>query len=134
VTNPNLSPQSLACTRWLQNLVTAGMRVILPEIADYEVRRELLRANKVQGIARLDALCQIIEYLPLTTATMRQAALFWAQARQTGQPTASDKTIDADMILVAQAITVNVSDIVIATTNVGHLSRFISADLWQNIT
>ncbi|WP_375501937.1 hypothetical protein [uncultured Nostoc sp.] len=64
---------------------------------------------------------------------MRQAALFWAQARQQGQPTASDKTIDGDIILVAQAITLNVTDVAIATTNVGHLSRFVSADLWQNI-
>jgi hypothetical protein len=74
-----------------------------------------------------------MEYLPITTAAMRQAALFWAQARQQGQPTAGDKTIDGDMILVAQAVTLGVSDVVIATTNVGHLSRFVQADLWRNI-
>jgi predicted nucleic acid-binding protein len=107
--------------------------VIIPEIADYEVRRELLRANKVRGIARLDELANSIEYLPITTTAMRQAAMFWAQARQQGQPTASDKTIDSDMILAAQAMTLDVVDVVIATTNVGHLSRFAIADLWQNI-
>ncbi|MDB9527567.1 hypothetical protein PN498_16330 [Oscillatoria sp. CS-180] len=64
---------------------------------------------------------------------MRQAAKLWAQARQKGQPTAGDKTIDGDMILIAQAKTLGNSDTVIATTNVGHLSRFIAADLWQNI-
>lgn len=64
---------------------------------------------------------------------MRQAALFWSQARQQGQPTAGDKTIDADIILVAQAVTLGIPNVVIATTNVGHLSRFISADLWHNI-
>ncbi len=64
---------------------------------------------------------------------MLQAALFWAQARQQGQPTSGDKTIDGDMILVAQAVTLGASDIVVATTNVGHLSRFVQADLWQNI-
>ena len=37
------------------------------------------------------------------------------------------------MILIAQAKALEVSDVVIATTNVGHLSRFIAADLWQNI-
>jgi hypothetical protein len=57
----------------------------------------------------------------------------WAQARQQGQPTASDKTINGDMIFVAQAITIAVPDVVIATTNVGHLSRFVAAELWQNI-
>jgi predicted nucleic acid-binding protein len=107
--------------------------MIIPEISDYEVRRELLRANKNKGIARLDDLAQLIEYLPLTTIAMRQAAQLWAQARQQGQPTAGDKTIDGDMILVAQTMTLEVSDIVIATTNIGHLSRFATAELWQNI-
>jgi hypothetical protein len=37
------------------------------------------------------------------------------------------------MILVAQGITLSIPDVIIATTNVGHLSRFIQADLWQNI-
>ncbi|MEG4997194.1 type II toxin-antitoxin system VapC family toxin [Microcoleus sp. B4-D4] len=134
VTNPKLSPESTLCTRWLQRLITtSNIRVIIPEIADYEVRRELLRANKVRGIARLDELANLVEYLPITTAAMRQAAMFWAQARQQGQPTAGDKTIDSDMILAAQATTLDVVDVVIATTNVGHLSRFATADLWQNI-
>ncbi|MCC3422604.1 MAG: nuclease [Microcoleus sp. PH2017_01_SCD_O_A] len=133
VTNPKLSPESTLCTRWLQTLITSNIRVIIPEIADYEVRRELLRANKVRGIARLDELANLVEYLPITTVAMRQAAMFWAQARQQGQPTAGDKTIDSDMILAAQAMTLDVVDVVIATTNVGHLSRFATADLWQNI-
>ncbi|MGK7893344.1 MAG: PIN domain-containing protein [Xenococcus sp. (in: cyanobacteria)] len=134
VTNPKLSPNSIACAQWLQNHLKSGNRVIIPEIADYEVRRELLRANKTKGIARLDDLAKLIEYLPITTIAMRQAAKLWAQARQQGQPTAGDKTIDGDMILVAQAMTIKVPDVVIATTNVGHLSRFIAAELWQNIT
>ncbi|MEH1797074.1 nuclease [Nostoc sp.] len=111
VTNPKLSAESLACTQWLQLLASSGSRVIIPEIADYEVRRELLRANKVKGIARLDELSQLLEYLPITTTAMRQAALFWAQARQQGQPTSGDKTIDGDIILVAQAVTLSVTDV-----------------------
>ena len=134
VTNPRRSPQSVACAQWLQALAARGSRVIVPEIADYEVRRELLRANKMEGLARLDALVGLLEYLPLTTAAMRQAALFWAQARQQGQPTADDKALDGDVILAAQAITLGVMDIVIATTNVGHLSRFAPAALWPDIT
>jgi predicted nucleic acid-binding protein len=133
VTNPKRSPRSLACAQWLQSLVSGGVRVAVPEIADYEVRRELLRANKTKGLAQLDAFANLLEYLPLTTSAMRQAALFWAQARQQGQPTAGDQTIDGDMILAAQAVTLGVADIVIATTNVGHLSRFAPAELWQNI-
>jgi predicted nucleic acid-binding protein len=133
ITNPKLSPESVACTQWLQAHITAGNRVIMPEIADYEIRRELLRANKTKGIARLDNLAGSVEYLPITTPALREAAQLWAQARQQGQPTAGDKTIDGDMILVGQTITIGVPNIVIATTNLGHLSRFIAAELWQNI-
>lgn len=134
VTNPNRSAQSIACAQWLQGLIKAGVRVVVPEIADYEVRRELLRAHKPKGVAQLDALVQLLEYIPITTMAMRQAALFWAQARQQGQPTASDKAIDADVILAAQAVTLVEADVIIATTNVGHLSRFVEADIWPNIT
>jgi len=133
VTNPRRSPQSLSCAGWLQSLVAADTRVIVPEIADYEVRRELLRANKLRGIGQLDALARLLEYLPITTAAMRQAASFWAQARQQGHPTAGDKALDADMILAAQAVTLGLPEAVIATTNVGHLSRFAPAELWQDI-
>ena len=133
-TNPRRSARGVACARWLQGLAGAGRRVIVPEIADYEVRRELLRAGKTKGIAQLDALARLLEYLPLNTAAMRQAAVFWAQARQQGQPTAGDKTIDGDMILAGQAMTLGAPDVVIATTNVGHLSRFAPAELWQNVT
>ena len=93
VTNPWRSQRSVAYAQWVQALVARGRRVIVPEIADYEVRRELLRANKVSGLARLDGLARLLEYLPLTTAAMRQAAVFWAQARQRGQPTADDKAL-----------------------------------------
>ena len=133
MTNPKPSPAAVACVRWLHSLVADRARVVVPEIADCEVRRELLRADKTAGIARLDALARLAEYQPITTAAMRQAAVFWAQARRQGQPTAGDKTIDGDMILAAQAVTFGDPDVVIATTNVGHLSRFAPTELWTNI-
>lgn len=133
VTNPRLSPETLACNQWLYRLLDHDVQVIIPEIVDYELRRELLRANKQKGIAKLDALVETLDYLPLTTAAMRQAALFWALARQQGQPTSNDRTIDGDMILAGQAKTVSVDRFIIATTNVGHLARFVPAALWTNI-
>ena len=112
----------------------SGARVIVPEISDYEVRRELLRAQKLKGIERLDALAGLLHYLPLSTAAIRQAAVLWAKARQQGQPTAADNALDGDVILAGQAIRLpQASDVLIATTNVGHLSRFIEAQLWLNI-
>jgi predicted nucleic acid-binding protein len=133
ITNPKYSPQSVACTKWLASLLEKGGRVVVPEIADYEVRRELLRANKAQGIERLDELARSLEFLPITTPAMRQAASFWALARQRGEPTADDRTIDGDIILAGQAATLGEPHAVIATTNVGHLARFVPAQLWQDV-
>lgn len=106
--------------------------MIVPEIADYEVRRELLRSRRLQGLRRLDELVSRVEYLPLTTAAMRQAAAFWADARQRGQPTADDKALDGDVILAAQVATIE-ADGIVATTNVGHLAPYVRAALWRDI-
>lgn len=121
-----------ACKQWLKSLLAVGRRVVVPEITDYELRRELLRARKSKSIARLDALNVTAGYLPLNTAAMRLAAELWATARQRGRPTAGNKAIDADVILAAQALTLGAA-VVVATTNIGHLSRFVPAELWQNI-
>jgi predicted nucleic acid-binding protein len=122
------------CRLWLQSLIDGGRTVLVPEIADYELRRELLRINKQGGLRRLDALESQLQYLPITTAAMRRAAELWAHARQTGQPTAADDTIDIDMILISQVETVDAPNVLIATTNVGHLARFTAAMRWQDIT
>jgi predicted nucleic acid-binding protein len=122
LTAPPRRQEARACSRWLAGLIAAGARVIVPEITDYELRRELLRAGKTTSLRRLDALAQATEYCPITTAAMRRAAELWAQARQHGQPTAADNTIDVDMILAAQALTLGSENLLIATTNVGPLA------------
>jgi predicted nucleic acid-binding protein len=114
----------------MESLVLHGARIWVPEIADYEVRRELLRANKTRGIARLDLLKNSIGYLPLTTPIMLKAAELWAQARRSGTPTADPKALDCDVILAAQALAVQG---IVATENVGHLSRFVEARHWREI-
>ena len=133
VTNPSGSKEAAACCQWLLNAATGGATVMVPEIADYEVRRELLRARRTAGVARLDALIKQVEYLALTTSAMRQAAMFWAEARQQGRPTAADPALDGDVILAAQAATLGPVGVIVATTNVRHLSRFVPAELWPDI-
>jgi hypothetical protein len=83
----------------------------------------------------LDQLNQAFIYLPLTTATMIQAAELWAIARRTGQATADPKALDGDVILAAQALLVQREghEVIVATSNVGHLARFITAADWQTI-
>lgn len=133
ITNPSKSEEGEACNRWMQQLLQSGVRIIVPEIADYELRRELLRAGKYAGVRRLDTLNQLLEYQPINTEIMRQAAVLWAQVRQIGQPTADRHALDGDVILAAQAMAFGEQETVVATTNVKHLSRFTAAKLWTEI-
>ena len=96
-------PDADRCRAWILALGVAGARVVAPEIADYEVRRELIRARKTTGLARLDRLEAGLTYDPITTAAMRRAAESWALVRQAGLPTAAPLALDADCILAAQA-------------------------------
>jgi predicted nucleic acid-binding protein len=133
VTNPKAaSPLSQEGKVWLEYLPQKGYIVMLPEIADYEVRRELIRAGRTAAIRRLDQLKSQIPYRPLTTEVMLLAAQLWADARNRGKPTADSHALDGDVILAAQAILeVNAgNEVVIATTNVRHLSQFVDAREW----
>lgn len=129
VTSPSGLPIANRCAEWLSDVLAHGRRVVLPEIADFEVRRELIRAGKLRGLGRLDGLKSIVEYAPLTTEVMLQAAAYWAEARRRGRPTADPNELDCDVVLAAQAAAFarRGDDPVIATTNVGHLAQFVDA-------
>ena len=109
----------------------------MPSIADYEVRRELERAGKVNGIASLDAWnnASSDRYLPITDSALRLGAKLWARARNAGTATADPKELDGDVLIAAQALDMKIppSDFIVATVNVGHLAQFAPADLWVNI-
>jgi len=124
-----------AVVEWVRKILQSGSEILVPEIADYEVRRELLRAEKGKGIKRLDQLKRTMGYVPLTTEAMLKAAEFWADARKRGHPTAKDESLDGDVILAGQAATLDVGtdELVIATTNTKHLSRFTRAEQWDQI-
>lgn len=137
VTHPKGGADAASAKGWLAGLLAAGARVRVPEIADYEVRRELLRAGRTRSVGRLDRLAGELGYLALDTAAVREAARLWAYARNRGRPTAPDAALDADVILAAQARMLvrrgEAEDVVVATTNVGHLSRFVAAEEWSRV-
>jgi predicted nucleic acid-binding protein len=132
VTHPQKNPEIKG---WLRQLLQTSNVIKVPEITDYEVRRELLRANKAKGIQRLNLLKATLGYIPINTEVMLKAAELWATARQQGKPTADHRSLDADVILAAQALLLceEGRDVVIATTNVSHLERFVVAKLWDEI-
>jgi predicted nucleic acid-binding protein len=137
ITNPKKTPDTIAAARWVFDMEAAGHRLVVPAIADYEVRRELVRAEKSRGIARLNAFngADPERFLSLTDSALQLAADLWASARQAGTATADPKELDADVLIAAQALDTGLSpsEFVIATGNVGHLAQFVPAALWKNI-
>jgi predicted nucleic acid-binding protein len=124
------------CRAWMQGLIIAGIQVCVAEVTDYEIRRELIRAGALPGLARLDSLQALVEYLPITTDAMRKAADLWAQVRNLNLGTGDPKALDGDAIMAGQALTSgrDPAEIVIATTNVRHIARYVNAALWRDIT
>jgi predicted nucleic acid-binding protein len=125
-----------AIAQWARSCLAAGNQIYVPEVIDYELRRELLRSGKTASVEELDRLHSVFHYLPITTRAMQHAAQLWATARNRGIATGDPKKLDVDVILAAQALTLSVpaSDIVVATPNVAHISHFVRAADWSSIT
>lgn len=129
------------CRAWIVARATTGRGlVLLPELADYEVRRGLLAAGATAGLRRLDELRTegLLTYLPISTAAMLRAAELWAVMRRRGQPTADRGALDGDAILAGQALAYagHGDEVIVATGNRKHLSRFPGihlADEWKHI-
>ncbi len=124
------NPEVTQIRRWLRDLRRGGRVICLPEIADYEVRRELLRLGDHESVGRLDRLRQETRFLRVTSATWRRAAALWAEARRRGTASAHDAALDGDLLLAALA---EREKGVVATENVRHLSLFVKARSWREI-
>ena len=144
VTNPKRPPQTVAMLRWAAAHLRAGNHLMVPAVADYEVRRELIRLGRTAGIAALDLWNQVTEarYIALNAlndSALKRAANLWAEVRNRGLVTADPKELDCDALIAAQVLEYQVAqnlaadEIIVATTNVGHLSRFVAAELWSSI-
>ena len=141
-------PLGLACTRvgvpdadecraWLASLRAAGVEVLIPAVAEYEVRREALRAKATARLRDLDDLRTRFDRLAISAEALDRAAEFWALLRNLGMPTAGDQDLDGDAILAGMAATCTAPGDVaeIATNNLRHLRRFpgIVANPWRSI-
>lgn len=136
VNNSQANENTKACQEWLKRMVAQGATIVVPEIADYEIRRFMHKGDRYESIAALDALNTAAYYLPLTTAVMRKAAKLWAESRKKHFTTGHDLELDADVILAAQALTLDENtqdEVIVASDNIRHLKFFVNAQRWQDI-
>lgn len=140
LSSPRKTGEVGLCKEWFFGLLARGVYIISSDLCDYEVRRGLIldsTETNHQGLTNLDELENFIDFLPITRPVMRHASELWANSRRQGMPTADEKNIDADVIISAQCQLFQQENLgqnlIIATTNVKHLSRFLEAKEWQNI-
>jgi hypothetical protein len=74
LTNPRGKSKPDQCRHWVKDRAAAGVRVFVPEIADYEVRRKLIHIGATAGIQRLDQVKATLDYAPISTDVMLLAA------------------------------------------------------------
>ncbi len=121
----------------LAELERAGVSILIPAVIDYEVRRELVRVRATAKLKNLADMQQRFPILPVSGVAWFRAAEFWALSRRMGLPTGPDAALDADAVLAGCAATVGRpgDEVVIASSNVRHLSRFpgIDAREWISI-
>jgi predicted nucleic acid-binding protein len=116
---------------WFRGVVgVGGHDVFLPEVADFELRRELLRLGSTASLRELDRLPSEVAYVPIDTAMMRDAAALWAALWNAGQPVGSADALGADVLLAAQARAVGAT---MVTDNPGHLGRMVSVIGWEEV-
>src|SRR5271157_1790004 len=80
-------PQVVRCITWLKTISATGATVVIPEIADYEVRRELLRIRAVGSLRRLERYLDPssgLGHLTLSPDAMIKAA--WRRPGSNRQP------------------------------------------------
>ena len=95
LTHPRQTEEVVAITTWLSQVLRQGHRILVPAVVYYELKRELLRADKPFSIGRLDLFTKASNrYVPLTDEALRLAAELWAKARQLGRPTADSKELN----------------------------------------
>lgn len=138
---PNKVGEAKNCEEWPYTLLSRGVYVCSSELCDNEIRRSLIlesqKKNNLNSIENLNELREIISFLPITSILLEKAACIWASARSQGIPTADNKSLDIDIIISAHYQMLREEypsrHIVIATTNVKHLSRFTQAQTWEEI-
>lgn len=133
--NSRGGPVSTECNSWLRKMRRSGITIGVSAISDFEVRRELILAERRASVARLDRLIEENIYLPVTLDVVAKAGELWANARRLGRSTADPLALDGDVLIAAQAE--GFSDlglsVIVATFNEFHIGRYVRAKNWTEI-
>jgi len=123
-------PRKYADVRaWLAHAV-AHHEVLISEVVDYELRRELLRIDSHRSLNRLDELTRELTYVSMATSTWRAAAKLWATLRRRGKTTAAPNALDGDVLIAAQALAEGAC---VVTPNLRHFEAIAPALAWRDV-
>ncbi len=136
ITHPK-NPNNQEVTGWFLDFLSRDqIKIFLPEIVAYEVRRGLLykklKDTNCKSLQRFEAVSKQLTYLPINTNVFRIAENLWANARINGTPTASNVSLDNDVLLAAQTIDLN-NGATIVTENIKHLKNYVKAYSWKEL-
>lgn len=120
---------------WFINFLNKdGKEIYLPEIVAYEVRRGLrhkqLQDPNSKNFERFEAFSKHLTYQPINTKVFQIAEKLWVEARMNGYSTASNDSLDGDVLLAAQALEIGAS---VITENVKHLKNYVKTYHWKDL-
>jgi len=106
----------------LRRALGSQVRLVLSPVADFEVRRGLIRNTSVRATQRYhEQLPVLMPYTPLLEEGWFLATRLWADCHRLGEPRP-----DADILIAAQALR---PDAVLVTDNIRHFACFESHGL-----
>ena len=88
------------------------------------------RQLNCKSLERFESFSKLLGYLPVNTNVFKIAEELWAKARVNGYPSASNDSLDADVLLAAQAIDIKAS---VITENVKHLKNYVETYHWKHL-
>jgi hypothetical protein len=138
------SDESYRVQQWFYSLHSRGVRVVTSTLCDYEFRRGLLEPSAkaselAPGVIEIDTLANtgMLKFITVSREHTILAAQMWIDAQAEGRPTSDKNKIDIDVIISAQCLILQQENpgrkVVMATTNIKHISRYCEAANWQDI-
>jgi predicted nucleic acid-binding protein len=98
VVHPRKHPEA---KRWLAAIVRVH-EVLVSEVRDYELRRELIRIGALRSLDRLDELERELQYVPVTTSVWRSVEAELAARQRRRRTTSKDDYLARGVLFVPE--------------------------------